>query len=164
MTHAIIPGSFDPITLGHLDIIKRACALYDRVTVVIAINADKEYAFSKEERIMLAKDAVKDLKNADVDSTDGLLVDYAAAAGFPVIIKGLRNKTDFQYELKMVQINEELSEKRHSRRVFTMFMPATKNLSRISSSYVKKLLANGKSCKKFVPNEELLKKLYKKRP
>ena len=75
MTHAIIPGSFDPITLGHLDIIKRACALYDRVTVVIAINADKEYAFSKEERIMLAKDAVKDLKNADVDSTDGLLVD-----------------------------------------------------------------------------------------
>ena len=164
MTHAIIPGSFDPITSGHLDIIKRASALYDKVTVVIAINESKNYTFSKEARLTLINDAVKNIPNVNVESTDGMLFDYAASAGFPFIIKGVRNKTDFQYELKMAQINRDLSEKRYLRTVCTLFMPASTKYARISSSYVKKLLEKGKDCKKYVPNDELLKKMYKERP
>ena len=106
MAVAVYPGSFDPITNGHLDVLKRSLKVFDKVIVLVASNHDKKYKFSVDERIEMIKDATKDLKNVVVDSTDGITVKYAKSVGATCLIRGLRAVTDFEYEFKLSAANE----------------------------------------------------------
>ena len=137
MTHAVCPGSFDPPTLGHLDIVGRAAGLFDRVTVAVLVNPAKQGMFSVEERLDLLRDAVRPWTNVDVDSFGGLLVDYCTSHGVRAIVKGLRAVSDFDYELQMAQMNKGLSG------VDTLFMPTSPAFSFISSSLVKQVATYG---------------------
>ena len=131
---AIYPGTFDPITLGHLDIIKRASALFDKLVIGIATNLSKEPFFSLEERVDMIKDEVSGLKNIEVKSFDGLLAEFAKKEKATTIIRGLRTVSDFEYELQMSFINRTLNPS-----VETIFLPATENVHFISSSFVKEV-------------------------
>lgn len=104
----ILPGSYDPVTLGHLDIIRRAAEKYDRVLVVAFINPEKHYRFTPKERVDMLKIATRDIPNVAVDYSEGLVVDYMRAAGATLIVKGYRNDTDLAYERDMARINREL--------------------------------------------------------
>ncbi|MCW2501034.1 MAG: Phosphopantetheine adenylyltransferase, partial [Frankiales bacterium] len=116
MRRAVCPGSFDPVTLGHLDIIGRASALYDEVVVAVGLNASKNRMFSFEERTEMLREATAEYPNVKVDSFDGLIVDFCKAHEIQVIVKGLRAISDFDYELQMAQMNHGLQG------VETMFM------------------------------------------
>ena len=107
---AVYPGSFDPVTLGHLDIIERAAAIFDELTVSVLMNTVKTPLFSVEERVNILKEATRHLKNVKVDSFSGLLVDYAMEKGIQVSVRGLRAITDFEYELQIAQMNHVLKE------------------------------------------------------
>lgn len=137
MTHAVCPGSFDPPTLGHLDIVGRAAGLFDRVTVAVLVNPAKHGLFNLDERLELLRAEVAAWSNVDVDSFTGLLVDYCAAHGIGAIIKGLRAVSDFDYELQMAQMNKGLSG------VDTLFMPTSPEFSFLSSSLVKQVARYG---------------------
>ena len=137
MTHAVCPGSFDPPTLGHLDIVGRAAGLFGRVTVAVLINPAKQGMFTVEERIELLRDAAAPWPNVDVDSFGGLLVDYCASHDIQAIVKGLRAVSDFDYELQMAQMNKGLSG------VDTLFMPTSPAFSFLSSSLVKQVATYG---------------------
>jgi pantetheine-phosphate adenylyltransferase len=106
---AVCPGSFDPVTNGHVDVITRAAALYDELVVAVLVNPGKAGLFDVEERMSLLREAVVDLPNVTVDMFEGLLVDYCRDRGIPVIVKGLRAVGDFEYELQMAQMNRELA-------------------------------------------------------
>lgn len=110
MKSAVYPGSFDPLTLGHLDIIKRASKMFDHLTVSVLDNRAKNALFSVEERVSILKEATKDLSNVSVDSFNGLLVDYAKQNDIHVSVRGLRAVTDFEYELQIAQTNRKLSD------------------------------------------------------
>ena len=114
MRTALLPGSYDPITNGHIEIIKRASELYDKVIVLSAVNASKNYMLCEKSRLALIEDAIKDIPNATSDSFSGLLVDYCASHGNPVIVKGLRNEKDFIYEQDMALFNKDLGIIRHN--------------------------------------------------
>jgi len=144
---AIYPGTFDPITNGHLDIIERARRHFSRVVVAVSQNPSKAPLFPLEERVALAKEVVSTLDNVEVDAFEGLLVDYAKRRGVGVLIKGLRAITDFEYELQMAQMNHELAS------VETFFMVATPAHSFLSSSLVKEVARFGEDVTKFVPAE-----------
>ena len=145
MATALIPGSYDPITIGHLDIITRASNKYDKVIVLIAQNSNKTYTLSPENRLTLAKDAVKHLKNVTCDMFDGYIVDYIANIDKSItIVKGLRNATDFDYEKEMAIYNKELSERKYGFSVETVFFLSNSNYSNISSSLVKTLIGSSK--------------------
>jgi pantetheine-phosphate adenylyltransferase len=133
MTHAVCPGSFDPPTLGHLNIFGRAAALFDRVTVAVLVNPDKKGLFAVEERLGLLRATTAAWPNVSIDSFHGLLVDYCAAEGISVIVKGLRGAADFDYELQMAQMNRGLTG------VDTLFMPTAPAFSYVSSSLVKQV-------------------------
>ncbi len=156
MSKALIPGSFDPITLGHLDIIKRASKLFDEVVVLAAVNPSKNYMLCTNSRVSLIQDAVKDLKNVSVDSYDGLLVDYINAHGIDVIVKGLRNSTDYAYENEMALSNMKLGHKLYSVPVETLYMPCNPEFSNVSSSLIRLLLKQGADVCDLVPNSKLL--------
>ena len=127
---AVCPGSFDPITVGHVDIIKRAAKMFDRVIVVVMVNPKKTYSFTPEERVSLVRAATADLENIEVDYSDGLLAEYAREKGASVIIKGLRAMSDFEYEFQMALANKKLNSE-----VETVFFPGIlKPLSKISSN------------------------------
>ncbi len=137
MRRAVCPGSFDPVTLGHLDIVERASKIYDEVTVAVLINKKKSSLFTVEERMALLEDVTAQYGNVKVDSFHGLLVDYCRARDIPVIVKGLRAISDFDYELQMAQMNHGLAG------VETLFMTTNPLYSFLSSSLVKEVATYG---------------------
>ncbi|MGZ6792269.1 MAG: pantetheine-phosphate adenylyltransferase [Mycobacteriales bacterium] len=145
MRRAVCPGSFDPVTLGHLDIIGRSSLLYDEVVVAVGINASKKRMFSFEERTDMLREATAKYGNVRVDSFDGLIVDFCSANGIQVIVKGLRAISDFDYELQMAQMNHGL------RGVETMFMTTNPLYSFLSSSLVKEVATYGGDVSASVP-------------
>jgi pantetheine-phosphate adenylyltransferase len=146
MRRAVCPGSFDPVTLGHLDIVERASAIYDEVTVAVLINKKKSSLFTVEERMNLLGEVTASYGNVVVDSFHGLLVDYCRAKDIPVIVKGLRAVSDFDYELQMAQMNLSLAG------VETLFMTTNPQYSFLSSSLVKEVATYGGDVSQLVPD------------
>lgn len=157
---AIVPGSFDPITYGHIDIIKRSAQLFDEVIVAILVNPDKKYLFTLEEREEMINKSIKDFNNVKVDSFSGLLVNYAKKVNSTVIVRGLRAVSDFEYEMQLTFMNKALDDN-----IETFYMMANKQYSFISSSIVKGVSGFGADLSKFVPKhvEERLEKKVKER-
>ena len=139
------PGSFDPVTNGHLDIIGRAAGLYDEVVVAVLINRSKSSLFTVEERMSMLTEATAGYGNVRVDSFYGLLVDYCRANEIPVIIKGLRAVSDFDYELQMAQMNRGLAG------IDTVFMPTNPEYSYLASSLVKEIATYGGDVSSLLP-------------
>ena len=137
MTGALCPGSFDPVTVGHLDIFERAAAAFDEVVVTVMVNKSKKGMFSIDERIEMLEVATEHLPNVRIGSWYGLLVDYARQEGFSAIVKGLRSANDFDYELQMAQMNRTLTG------VDTLFLPANPAHSFLSSSLIKEVATFG---------------------
>lgn len=148
MKKAICPGSFDPITKGHIDIITRASLLFDEVTVLIVVNPNKHPHFSLEERKALAEKASAHLKNVRVDVHEGLLADYVKQNNINVIVKGLRAMSDFEYEFQMALTNKALVPETE-----TVFLNTGKDFLFTSSSLVRELASFGGDISKFVPEE-----------
>ncbi|WP_026425380.1 pantetheine-phosphate adenylyltransferase [Actinokineospora inagensis] len=145
MTRAVCPGSYDPPTNGHLDIVERAAALFDEVVVAVMINKTKRGLFTVDERLALLAETVGHLPNVRVDSWHGLLVDYCARHDVQAIVKGLRAVSDFDYELQMAQMNQGLTG------VETMFMPTKPLNSFLSSSLVKEVATYGGDVAHLLP-------------
>jgi pantetheine-phosphate adenylyltransferase len=145
MRRAVCPGSFDPVTLGHLDIIGRASAIYDEVTVAVLVNKKKASLYTVEERMQLLGEVTAAYGNVVVDSFHGLLVDYCRSKDIPVIVKGLRAVSDFDYELQMAQMNLSLAG------VETLFMTTNPLYSFLSSSLVKEVATYGGDVSHLVP-------------
>ncbi len=143
---AVCPGSFDPITMGHLDIINRAAAMFDKIIVVVMNNESKRYTFSPAERVEMIKKCVPDLINVEVDMYDGLLADYAAQKNACAIIKGLRAMSDFEYEFQMALTNKKLNPG-----VETLFLTTSAQNMYLSSSMVKQIAGMGGDVTDFVP-------------
>jgi pantetheine-phosphate adenylyltransferase len=143
---ALCPGTFDPVTNGHLDIVRRAAALFDRVVVAVVDNPSKEPLFLTEERVAMLEEVLGDLDNVEVDSFSGLLVDYARRKEIGIIVKGLRAVTDFDYELQMAQMNRKLTE------METCFVPTSPEWSYLSSSLVKEVARYGGDVSGLVPD------------
>jgi len=157
---ALYPGSFDPITYGHIDIIKRAADIFDGLTVSVLDNRSKSCLFSVDERVNMIKNVLKDIPNLQVVSYEGLLVDYAKEHDYKVIIRGLRAVTDFEYELQMSQTNRKLSDDS----VDTIFLNTDLRYAYLSSSTVREVASFGGDISKFVPEyvAELVYEKYKK--
>ena len=145
---AVYPGSFDPVTNGHIDLIRRSAPLFDRVIIAILRNADKTPLFTVEERIEMLEEAVRDLKNVSVTSFAGLLVDYVLKMEASVIIRGIRAISDYEYELQMALMNRRLSNK-----VETVFMLPAEAYSYLSSKLVKEIAQFGGSIHGLVPED-----------
>lgn len=143
---AVYPGSFDPVTNGHIDLIQRSSALFDHVIVAILRNAEKFPLFSVEERIEMLQEATRNLKNISVTSFAGLLVDYVEKEKASVIIRGIRAVSDYEYELQMALMNRRLSNK-----VETVFMLPAESYSFLSSKLVREIAGLGGSIHEFVP-------------
>lgn len=142
----VCPGSYDPITLGHIDIIERAASLFDKVIVVVMINYKKNYSFTVEERVDMIKKCVSHIENVEVDFYDGLLSDYAKDKKAYAIIKGLRAMSDFEYEFQMALANKKLNES-----VETLFLTTNSDFMYLSSSMVKQIASMGGDISPFVP-------------
>ncbi|MCA1041071.1 pantetheine-phosphate adenylyltransferase [Bacillus infantis] len=143
---AVCPGSFDPITYGHLDIIKRASKVFDQIHVVLLNNSSKNPLFSVDERISLISEVTKEFPNVKVDSFQGLLVDYAKGVGASAIIRGLRAVSDFEYEMQITSMNRVLNEE-----IETFFMMTNNQFSFLSSSIVKEVAKYGGDISELVP-------------
>jgi len=143
---AICPGSFDPITNGHLDIIKRGAKIFDEVIVALFHNSSKAPLFSVEERLYLMEEAVKQIPNVTVDSSEGLLVDYARKKNAQVILRGLRAVSDFEYEMQITSMNRKLEDE-----IETFFMMTNNQYSFLSSSIVKEVAKYHGCVKGLVP-------------
>jgi pantetheine-phosphate adenylyltransferase len=146
---AVCPGSFDPVTNGHLDIIARAASLFDEVTVAVLINKTKSSMFTVDERIDMLRDVVAPYPNVKVDSFHGLLVDYCQARDIAAIVKGLRAVSDFDYELQMAQMNHRLAG------VETLFVSTNPLYSYLSSSLLKEIATYGGDVSGLVPETVL---------
>ena len=146
---ALCPGTFDPVTNGHIDVVERAARLFDQVVVAVIDNPNKQPLFTAEERVRMLKEAVGDLANVEVTSFGGLLVDYARDRGIGIIVKGLRAVSDFDYELQMAQMNRHLSG------VETCFVPTNPQWSYLSSSLVKEVAQLGGDVSALVPGHVL---------
>lgn len=157
MKRAFYPGSFDPVTFGHLDIIRRAADIFDVLNVSVLNNKGKTPLFSVEERVKILKEATKDLPNVQIDSFSGLLIDYAKENDFHVIVRGLRAITDFEYELQLAQTNRLLSHEK----VDTMFLTTSLEYAYLSSSSVKEIASFGGDISQCVP-EFVAKQIYEK--
>ncbi|WNC12603.1 pantetheine-phosphate adenylyltransferase [Brevibacillus brevis] len=157
MTIAVCSGSFDPVTYGHLDIINRGARVFDKVIVAVLINSKKNSLFTVEERVELLRQATADIDNVEVDSFDGLLIDYMKKRKAQVIIRGLRAVSDFEYEMQVASINKKLDEN-----IETFFMMTSNQYSYLSSSIVKEVASYKASVSDLVPpvvEEALLAKL-----
>ncbi|WP_085524092.1 pantetheine-phosphate adenylyltransferase [Tuberibacillus sp. Marseille-P3662] len=143
---AVCPGSFDPVTLGHLDIIKRGAKIFDHVIVVVLHNNSKDGLFTVEERVNFIKESTKDLANVTVDYFHGLLVDYANQKHVDVLLRGLRAVSDFEYELKITSINKKLNDD-----IETFFMMTNNQYSFLSSSIVKEIASHDALVEDLVP-------------
>ncbi|MBE6768610.1 MAG: pantetheine-phosphate adenylyltransferase [Ruminococcaceae bacterium] len=146
MRLAICPGSFDPVTNGHLDVIQRAARLFDKVVVLVAVNADKHGVFCAEERCDMLRRATAHLTNVEVASYDGLLADYARERHAAAIVKGLRAMSDFEYEFQMALTNRKLNDG-----VETVFLTTSTEYMYLSSSLVKEVARLGGDISEFVP-------------
>lgn len=145
---AVVPGSFDPITNGHMDIIRRASRLFDQVIVLVAPNADKHPAFTLEERREMIRLCTRELPGVQVDSYDGLLVDYLRQQGATAVVRGLRAVSDFEYEFQMALINKKLYDGAE-----TVFLTTRAENLYLSSSMVRQVAALGGEIRDFVPPE-----------
>ena len=157
MKSAVYPGSFDPVTFGHLDIIERAAAIFDELTVSVLNNTAKTPLFSVEERVNILKEATKHLPNVKIDSFSGLLVDYAVRNDIQVSVRGLRAITDFEYELQIAQTNNKLS----CGKLDTVFLTTNLAYSYLSSSSVREIGSFNGDISQFVP-EFVVDMVYKK--
>lgn len=146
MRRCVCPGSFDPVTNGHLDVIERAAGLFDEVVIAVLVNVSKEGLFSVDERIAMLREVAGHLPNVVVESFDGLLVDYCRQRDIPAVVKGLRAVTDFDYELQMAQMNHRLT------RLETLFVATNPEYSYLSSSLVKEVAAYGGDVSGLVPD------------
>ena len=156
MKRAIYPGSFDPITFGHLDIIERSSKIVDELVVGVLHNSAKKSLFSLDERVSMIKETTKNLPNVKVESFDGLLVDYMNKIDASIIIRGLRAVTDFEYELQIAQSNHVQNEQ-----IETIFLTTYLNYSYLSSTIVKEFASYCGDISKFVP-EQFINKIYDK--
>lgn len=154
---AVYPGSFDPMTLGHLDIIERAAAIFDELTVSVLNNKAKTALFSVEERVNILQEATKHLPNVKVDSFSGLLIDYANQNDIHVSVRGLRAVTDFEYELQIAQTNSKFS----GGNLDTIFLTTSLEYAYLSSSTVKEIASFGGDISQTVP-DFVAKKVYEK--
>ncbi len=145
MKRVVCPGSFDPITFGHLDIIERASKMFEEVVIAVLVNVTKSSLFSVDERMEMIREVTKKYGNVKVDSWSGLLVDYCEENKIPIIVKGLRAVTDFDYELQMSQINLQL------KGVETLFMSTAPAHSFLSSSLVKEIASYDGDVSNYIP-------------
>ena len=143
---AIYPGSFDPLTNGHLDVVQRAAKLFDRVIIAVASNDSKHPLFTKDERVALVKQAVAKLPNVETDAFDGLLVEYVASKKAQAIVRGLRAVSDFEFEFQLALMNRKLDEK-----IETIFMMPKDTYTFLSSRIVKEICRLGGDVSSFVP-------------
>ena len=151
MNAVVYPGSFDPVTVGHMDLIRRAAGIFDRVIVGVLVNSEKKSPlFSLEERVIMLKDACRDLENVSVESFEGLLIDFVRAKGSHTIIRGLRELMDFEMELQMAQVNRVASGG-----IETLFLPTDPRFSNVSSSVVREYARYGVKLPDFVPGNVL---------
>ena len=156
MKRAIYPGSFDPVTNGHVDIILRSSKIVDKLIVGVLNNSAKKSLFSVEERVSMLKELTKDLPNVEVTSFDGLLVDYMREIDASIIVRGLRAVTDFEYELQIAQTNHiETTD------IETIFLTTNLQYSYLSSTIVKEFASYGGDISKFVP-EQFVDRIYEK--
>ncbi len=156
MSGAVCPGSFDPVTLGHVDILERAAAQFDEVVAAVLVNPAKKGMFTLDERIALLQESTMHLPNVRVEAGGGLVVDFVRARGLTAIIKGLRTGTDFEYELQMAQMNK------HIAGVDTFFVATTPRYSFVSSSLAKEVASMGGDVSDLLPepvNRRLAEKL-----
>lgn len=156
MSGAVCPGSFDPVTLGHVDVFERACAQFDEIVVAVLVNPNKKGLFTADERIDLIRESTTHLPNLRVEAGQGLVVDFAKARGMTAIVKGLRSGTDFEYELPMAQMNS------HVAGVDTFFIAADPRYSYVSSSLAKEVAGLGGDVSDLLPqpvNDKLRAKL-----
>ena len=149
MQRVVCPGSFDPVTNGHLDIISRASGLYDEVVVAVLINVTKHSLFTVDERVEMLTEVTAHCANVKIDRFHGLLVDFCAANGISAVIKGLRAVTDFEYEMQMAQMNYRMA------KVETLFMTTNPLYSFLSSSLVKEIARYGGDVSGLVPDPVL---------
>jgi pantetheine-phosphate adenylyltransferase len=146
-TLAVYPGSFDPLTNGHVDIITRGARLFDRIVVAILVNADKAPLFTMQERLDISRTVFRNLPNVEVDTFDGLLVDYVERRGAQVIVRGLRAVSDFEFEFQMALMNRRLNGK-----IETVFMMPAEQYSYISSRLIKEVFSLGGRVHGLVPD------------
>lgn len=146
MKIGVYPGTFDPITNGHLDIIKRAHQLFDKLYIVVPVNMGKSALFTTEERVELIKEVLKDLNDIEVVSTDKLTVDFASSVNATAMVRGLRMVSDFDYELQLATINKKLNSQ-----IETVFIMSSHEYSFLSSSAVKEIAKFGGDVSSFVP-------------
>jgi pantetheine-phosphate adenylyltransferase len=156
---AIYPGTFDPITYGHIDIITRAVAIFDHVIIAVATNPNKRPLFTVDERMDMIRHVMQENPRVAIDRIDCLLVDYAVSRGADAIIRGLRAVTDFEYELQMALVNRKLNDQ-----LITVFLMPHENYSYLNSSIVKELATFGADIASFVPEyvQQQLKDKFKK--
>ena len=146
MIKAVFPGSFDPPTNGHLDIVQRASKLFDDLDVVISVNPNKQYMFSEQERLEMLKELLKDYKNVQVHLWEGLIVNYAKETGAKVLIRGIRSSNDFSYEFELAHMNQNLNPQ-----IETMFLPSKEKWGVVKSSSIKELALFGGDISRMVP-------------
>lgn len=146
MRIGICPGSFDPVTLGHMDIISRACKIFDKVIVAVPVNPDKRASFTVEERMEMLRTVTTDMENVEVDCVRGLLADYASEKHAAAIVKGLRAISDFEYEFQMALTNKKLNPN-----LETLFLTAEADSMYLSSSMVREIASMGGDISNFVP-------------
>lgn len=156
MKRAIYPGSFDPVTKGHLDIIARSAKLVDELIVGVLNNRAKNALFSAEERVSMLKELTSHYPNVTVDAFDGLLVDYAKRTDAAIIVRGLRAVTDFEYELQIAQTNHEIYAE-----IETIFLTTRLEYAYLSSTIVKEVASYGGDISRFVP-QQLIARIYAK--
>ncbi len=162
MKTAIYPGSFDPVTSGHLDIIRRASQIFDKLIVCVMVNAGKNPMFSLDERVMLIRRVTQDLPNVEIDSSSELLAEYARRRGSCVVVKGLRAGSDFENEFQMALINRKINPD-----LDTMFLTASSQYMFLSSSIVKELGHYNAELKDFIPEAiipDFCKRLEERKP
>ena len=159
MLKAVFPGSFDPPTNGHLDIIQRASKLFDDVDVLISVNPNKNYMFTEQERLAMLQELLKNYKNVQIHVWEGLIVNYAKEVGAKVLIRGIRSSNDFSYEFELAHMNQNLNPA-----IETMFLPSKEKWGVVKSSSIKELALFGGDISRMVPplvEAELKKKLGK---
>ncbi len=161
MVKVLCPGSFDPLTLGHLDIIRRCSAAFDQVIVAVGVNESKKGFLSYEKRLEYIKDAVRDLSNVTAVIYEGLTVDFAFETGADIIVKGVRNFEDFAYENEMTVVNLDIARHKYGRELETLYMYSSPVHMHTSSSLVRKLACSNLPVEKYVHNAQLLYELMK---